>query len=104
MAKDYAKLKALAQEIIKCIGDDPEGENPDLPTPDNAEADGGQEANISFLDDTRDPKAEEAVEGDSNAFDKQLETDTPDSTGASKKKKDSALAMMGSVLASKFKK
>lgn len=105
MAKiDYAKLKALSQQIIECIGDDSEGENPDLPKPDNAESDGGQEANTSFLDETGDSKSEEKVEGDSNALDKQLESDKPDSTGEKKKKKDSSLAMMGAMLASKFNK
>lgn len=103
MAIDYAKIKALSQQILECIGDTPEGENPNIPAQDNAEGDGGQDVNTSFLDDSGDPKAEESVEGDSNALDKQLEADKPDSTGA-KKKKDSALAMMGSMLASKFNK
>lgn len=108
MAKiDYAKIKALSQQILECIGEDSEGENPSLPKPDNAEADGGQEVNTSFLDESDDPQSEEEVEGDSNALDPQLESDKPDSTGAmedKKKKKDSTLAMMGSVLASKFSK
>lgn len=91
MAKDYAKLKALAQQMIECIGDEPEGENPSLPKQDNAENDGGQEPNTKFLESTGDSKAEEKVEG-------------YDDEDGKKKKKDSALAMMGSMLASKLGK
>lgn len=83
MAIDYAKLKALSQQIIECIGDSPEGEDPSLPKQDNALSDGGQEPNTKFLESTEDSKSEEK----------------PD-----KKKKDSALAMMGSMLASKLGK
>lgn len=84
MAKDYSKLKALAQQMIECIGDDPEGENPDLPKQDNALDDGGQEAPLNFLKDSKDPD-----EG---------------GTKPDKKKKDASLAMMGSMLASKLNK
>lgn len=86
MAKvDYAKLKALSQQILECIGDDPEGEDPSLPKPDNAVNDGGVEPNTSFL------KTEESKEKETGV-------------GDSKKKKDSSIAMMGAMLASKFKK
>lgn len=86
MAKvDYAKLKALSQQILECIGDDPEGENPDLPKQDNAVDDGGVEANTSFLKTDASKEKETGV-------------------GDSKKKKDSSIAMMGAMLASKFKK
>jgi len=83
MAIDYAKIKALSQQLIECIGDDSEGENPKLPKQDNAKNDGGQEPNTSFLE-----------EGEGSE----------DESDGKKKKKDSALAMMGSVLASKLGK
>lgn len=88
MAKDYAKLKALAQQIVECIGDDCEGEDPSLPKQDNDLGGNGQEANTTFLSSTGDKNAKESVEG----------------SGDSKKKKESSLAMMGSMLASKLKK
>lgn len=82
MAKDYSKIKALAQSILECIGDEPEGENPSLPSQDDAIDDGGQEE----LDKTP-PSGESTEEG---------------SEDEKKKKKDASLAMMGSMLASKF--
>lgn len=81
--RDYAKIKALSQQIIECIGEDDEGENPDLPKQKQDLDDGGQEP----LDDFS-PAAEKAPEGSDDE--------------KKKKSKDSALAMMGSVLASKF--
>lgn len=86
MAKvDYAKLKALSQQILECIGDDPEGENPDLPKTNTDVNGAGVEANTSFM------KTAESGEKETGV-------------GASKKKKDSSIAMMGAMLASKFKK
>ena len=83
--KDYSKIKALASQILECIGDDEEGENPSLPKQDNAVNDGGVEANTSFL------KTEASKEGETGV-------------GASKKDKKSSIAMMGAMLASKLKK
>lgn len=86
MAKniDFAKLKALSQQIIECIGDYSEGENPDLPAQDDAVNDGGVESNTQFL------KTAESKEGE---------------TGVGKgKDKTKSLAMMSQMLASKYKK
>lgn len=86
---DYSKIKALSQQILECIGDYSEGEKPSLPKQENDFNDGGQES----LDDLS-PAAEEGDTGGAPS-----ET-APDK----KKKKDASLAMMGSVLASKFGK
>lgn len=89
MAKqiDYAKLKALSQQIIECIGDDEEGENPDLPKQDDAIGDGGQDE-IEKLEplDTLSAKEEE--------------TDRP----SGNKRKDDAIRLMGATLATRLKK
>jgi hypothetical protein len=83
--KDYAKIKALASSILECIGDDDEGENPNIPVQDKQINDGGTEPNVKFLG-TKDETGVEDV-------------------GEKKKKKDSAsLAMMGSMLSSHFSK
>lgn len=83
MAKvDYAKLKALSQQMIECIGDYSEGENPDLPAPKNDVNDGGVEPNTEFL------KTEESKESETGV-----------GAAEKKKKKDASLAMMGSMLA-----
>lgn len=85
MAKDYSKIKALAQSIIECIGDECEGENPSLPKPQNDVNDGGVEPSTQFL---KTPEAKESETG----------------VGESKKrKKDSSLAMMGAMLAKSAK-
>lgn len=84
--KDYARFKALAKELVECIGDDEEGENPSLPKQDNEVNKGGVEANTSFL------KTSESKESETGV-------------GASKKgKKESSLAVMAATLASKVKK
>lgn len=83
MAKDYARAKALAKELLECIGDEPEGESPSLPAQDNAVDDGGVEANTSFLKTAESDEKETGV-------------------GESKKKKGASLAMLGSMLASKY--
>ncbi len=81
---DYSKIKALSQQILECIGDYSEGENPSLPKQEEDFNDGGQDS-LTALNPIKD--------GDTGvpAEDK-------------KKKKDASLAMMGSVLASKFGK
>jgi hypothetical protein len=97
MAIDYAKLKALSQQIIECIGDTPEGENPSLPETDTAIDDGGQATPQAFMPgDTGDADEGEKISDSEDA--------TDESSEEKKRKKDSALAMMGSVLASKFSK
>lgn len=86
MAKniDYSKIKAMASSILECIGDDSEGENPSLPKQDSALDDGGQ----SPLDDMGEA-------ADDSGF-----ADSKDAGSAEdkKKKKDSQLAMMSSML------
>jgi len=94
MAKDYSKIKALAQDILKCIGDESEGENPSLPKQKNDYNDGGQES----LDDL----SGIGEEGDTGGAPTESEKEPADME--KKKKKDSALAMMGSVLAAKVGK
>jgi hypothetical protein len=83
--KDYSKIKALAQNILECIGDDEEGEDPKLPKQNNDIDGAGVEANTSFL------KTKESDEKETGV-------------GKGKKSKDASLAMMGSMLASKFNK
>lgn len=86
MAKDYSKIKALAQSIIECIGDDEEGKNPSLPKQEQDINDGGQES-LSDL----------APIGEG-------ETGVPKPKETDEDKKSKKLSMMSSVLASKFKK
>lgn len=83
MAKDYAKIKALASSILECIGDEDEGENPDLPKQEQDIDDGGQDSPLKFLPGDK---------GESGEDDKK------------KKSKDSSLALMASTLRSKFGK
>lgn len=94
MAKnvDYAKLKALSKQILECIGDDEEGENPSLPEQDNAYDDGGQTPNTQFL---KTAESEEKVKASEGATSK---------SEPEKKKKDAAMAMFSQSLASKFGK
>lgn len=81
--KDYAKIKALASQILECIGDDAEGENPSLPKQDNAINDGGQDELYKT------PPAGES---------------TPEASEAEKsKKKKASIAMMGAALAKSMK-
>jgi len=95
---DYSKIKALSQQLLECIGDYPEGEDPSLAKPDNAFNNGGQKNPIEFLKaDKSDPEEGEELSEEED------ETDGMASTGK-KKKKDSAIALMGSMLASKFNK
>lgn len=99
MAKnvDYSKIKAMAQSILECIGDDSEGENPSLPSPDNAINDGGQDSLTELMDESEEDYGNTRADADDTA------RGSADSE-TKKKKRDSAIAMMGSVLASKFNK
>jgi hypothetical protein len=92
MAKDYSKIKALASEILKCIGDEAEGENPSLPAQDNDDNRAGQKDLTDFK------VSEEASENEG------IESASSEkSEGYDKKnKKGASLAMLGSMLASKY--
>lgn len=95
MAKDYAKIKALASSILECIGDDDEGMNPKLPKQEHDYDDGGQGSMEEILKtDKADPAEGEEIS------EKEEATDGEDK----KRKRQSAMAMMGSVLSSKFNK
>lgn len=93
MAKDYAKMRALLQEAIKCIGDEDEGMDPKLPKQEQQINDGGQDSPLKFLpeDDGTEGPGEEKGEYD----------DPPE---VKKKKKESSMAMMSQMLAKKFNK
>ena len=97
--KDYSKIKALAQSIIECIGDESEGENPKLPkvkddnTGDQAER-GTHQMPYEKDDGTIDFLPDESCD------DKELCTDRR----KGKKRKDDAIALFASTLASKFNK
>jgi hypothetical protein len=95
MAKDYAKIKALASSILECIGDDEEGMSPKLPKQKADINNGGQDEMEEILEsDKADP-----MEGE------ELSEEEDSTDGREKKRKrDSAMAMMGSVLSSKFNK
>jgi len=88
MAKsvDYSKIKAMAQNILECIGDYSEGENPSIPKQTQDIDDGGQDKLESLA-----PAAKNGETGVGTEEEK-------------KRKKDSSLAMMGTMLAAKFKK
>lgn len=101
MAKnvDYSKLRALSKQILECIGDDEEGENPSLPKQDNAINDGGQDANTNFIENEKEETNEASKGSDDDAMGKSGAS-SPDK----KKKKESAMAMFSQSLASKFGK
>ena len=82
MARDYAKIKALASSILECIGDEDEGENPSVHKQEQDTDDGGQDSPLKFLP------------GDEGKSDDDKK----------KKSKDSSLALMASTLRSKFSK
>jgi hypothetical protein len=96
MARDYSKIKAMAQEILKCIGEDDEGANPSIPKQKQDIDDGGQDKPLAFL-----PGDKGDAEEGEKISEKEDETDGSE---MKKRKKDSAMAMMGSVLAKKFGK
>lgn len=81
---DYSKIKAMAESILECIGDESEGENPSLPEQEEDINDGGQDELYEM-----EPAAGDVKESSGSA--------------EKKKKRDSSLAMMSSMLASKFK-
>lgn len=87
MAKniDFSKIKALSQQILECIGDYSEGENPSLPAQKNDVNDGGVEPNTEFL------KTDESKESETGVGEDK------------KKKKEASLAMMSSMLAKNVK-
>jgi hypothetical protein len=107
--KDYAKIKAMAQSILQCIGDDEEGEDPAKPVrkqkidnpksfgtqkagPQEYESQGEQEPLLDFTPAGKDGLT---TEGDrSNA----------EEEGKRKKRKDDVVALLTSTLASKFNK
>lgn len=124
---DYSKVKAMAQSILECIGDDQDiGENPDIkkekPTPGSFddvgtsekgqmgfESQGDQEPILNFIgDELADGKNEEEPDSGDDSYegsdsgDRGATKGSPGIKGENKKRKDSALALMGSVLASKF--
>lgn len=92
MAKDYAKIKALASEILQCIGDEAEGENPSLPSPDN-DLNGAGQKDLTDFKISEEDSVNEGIESST-------EEDSEDST--KKNKKGASLAMLGSMLASKY--
>lgn len=100
---DYSKVKAMAQSILECIGDDQDtGEHPDVP---KSDANPMPETNEFGIDDNEDGGQDPQLDfiGNELADGKDEQGETPDEDDSSKKKKkDSSLALMGSVLASKF--
>lgn len=97
MAKDYAKIKALAASILECIGDDEEGENPSLPKQEQQFNDGGQDSLSDFVP---------SSEGDADTGlpkSGKSSSDDDDDDDRKKKKKDSSMAMMAATLASNVK-
>jgi hypothetical protein len=110
MAKniDYSKLKALSKQILECIGEYPEGENPSLPEQDNAEGDGGQDPNTKFLASAEGKVASEKVDpASSKSLNKEIgasDYDEEGVKGSSKKKKEASMAMFSANLKSKFGK
>lgn len=87
MARDYSKIKALAQSILECIGDEPEGENPSLPK---------QEAPDSYEG--------LGVDDDGNVgLGSAADTEEPEEKKR-KKRGDDVVALLSSTLASKFNK
>lgn len=85
--KDYAKLKALAQQIIECIGDESEGEDPSLPKQVEDIDNGGQDELYSTPPNGKEEVSEEEEETDGKE--------------GKKKNRAASLAMMSSVLASR---
>lgn len=95
MAKDYSKIKALAQSILECIGDEPEGEDPKTPKQDTDIDDGGQEDFVDVLG----AKSMEDGAASSSSGGSSDSTAGPDG-GEGKKKK---LSLISSMLSRKFK-
>lgn len=106
---DYSKIKAMAASILECIGEDSEGENPDLPKP-SVKADptpsdfgvdensgGGQSPNLDFI-------GNEEMTDKSESGKMEAREGSGAETEERKKKKDASIAMYGASLASKFGK
>lgn len=100
--KDYSKIKAMAQEILKCIGEDEEGENPPVYHTDNEDSPGGAPSghHYSYEDDA----------GNIDLLPNDKQDDMPaqdvrtDTGEEHKKRKDDVLKLLSSTLASKFNK
>ena len=86
--KDYSKIKALASQILECIGDEPEG---------------GDGTSISHSEDERGDVGETGLSALKPAATEGCPS-CDDTEGSRKKRKDDAIAMMASTLASKFNK
>lgn len=88
--RDYSKLKALAQEMIKCIGDEPEG---------------GDGTDVSHSEEERGDMGETGIADKFNkAADTKKDKSTPADGENHKKRKDDVIALFASTLASKFNK
>lgn len=88
---DYSKLKALAQQILECIGDEPEGEDPTLPKQDNQIDAGGQDEALSLMPNDK-------VEGDRVKKKKKARPEEEDDDD------DDSIALMASTLAAQVSK
>lgn len=95
MARDYAKIKAMAQSILECIGDEEEGENPSLPKQKQDINDGGQDSPLKLFSDDEGTESESEEEG---------EYESSEDSEEKKKKKASSMAMMSQMLSKKFNK
>lgn len=83
--KDYSKIKALASQILECIGDEPEG---------------GDGTDVSHSESDRGDTGETGI---SKASPLGMPSGN-DSEEKHKKRKDDAISLMASSLAKKFKK
>lgn len=85
--KDYSKIKALASQILECIGDEDEG---------------GDGTDVSHSEDERGgPECDDMSPAASSSCSEEEESEE----GAPRKKrKDDCIALMASTLASKFNK
>ena len=114
---DYSKIKALTQSILECIGNDQDvGEDPSLPKQDTSIEDGGQDSPLEIIKDevetTPNSDTGDDEEGDSKkgAYSQSAGMSAmdiigkPENSSTIKKKRDASLAMMSSMLASKFNK
>lgn len=95
---DYSKIKAMAQSILDYIGDDNTvGQNPKLPAQDNAINDGGQDELYKMA-----PAADDFSAGSNDAEGESEPAEDSEDEDSKKRKKDASLAMMSSMLKSKF--
>ena len=100
MAKsvDYSKIKAMAQSILECIGDDEEGANPSLPAQKQDINAGGQDKMKAFISGVSSASEREKLSSKEDATD----VCEPDSDSDDENKKKRSIAMMTSMLKSKF--